>query len=205
MVLFHPCIAISDGGGDDPHFSIALPGGKLLCYTVQGEHGFAFNLISNKKVFMNAMFVPDSRRDEVTWLGSMGIIVKGTGQKDNMTALRFQARENKIYVNDKVVLEARNIEMLTFRNGKLTISEASPVEGFKQPRVHVDLVDVGLSFCVDYMSEHLDLLWHSTGQRLKESHGIIGNVIVMIVYRFHDNDTINGSFKSFSRSLCSNN
>ena len=129
---------------------------------------------------MNAMFVPDSRREEVTWLGSMGIIVKGTGQKDNMTALRFQACENKIYVNDKVVLDARNIEMLTFSSGKLTISEAPPMEGFKQPRVHVDLVDVGLSFCVDFMKEHLDLLWHSTGQHLEESHGIIGKVIVTI-------------------------
>ncbi len=53
------------GGGDDPHFSIVLPSGRLLCYTVQGEHGFSFNLISNKKMTMNARFVPDSRRSEV--------------------------------------------------------------------------------------------------------------------------------------------
>ena len=162
--------------GDDPHFSIALPGGKLLCYTVQGEHGFTFNLISNEKVFMNAMFVPDSRRDEVTWLGSMGVIVKNGYRKSNSTALRFEALEKKIYINDKVVLEPRNVEKLTFTNGKLTISEAPPMEGFKYPKVYVDLQDVGLSFSIQFLAEHLDLFWHSTGQQTLNSHGIIGTL-----------------------------
>ena len=62
--------------GEDPHFSIVLQSGKLLCYTVQGKSGFVFNLISNKMLHMNAMFVPDSRREEVSWLGSMGIVVQ---------------------------------------------------------------------------------------------------------------------------------
>ncbi len=109
------------GVGDDPHFSIGIAEGKMLCYTVQGEHGFAFNLISNEKVYMNAMFVPDSRREEVTWLGSMGIIVQSSGYKmSNATAMRFEVLNNKIYINDKIELEARNIEKLTFSNGKLT-------------------------------------------------------------------------------------
>ncbi len=148
----------------------------MLCYTVQGEHGFAFNLISNKKVYMNAMFVPDSRRDEVTWLGSMGIIVQSNGyKKANATAMRFEAIENKIYINDKVVLQARNIEKLSFKSGKLKISEAPPVEGFKYPKVLVELKDVELSFSVAFMNEHLDLYWHSTGQQTADSHGLIGS------------------------------
>ena len=164
--------------GDDPHFSIALPSGKLLCYTVQGEHGFTFNLISNKKIHMNAMFVPDSRREEVTWLGSMGIIIHSSSyKKSNGTALRFESKVNTIHIGDKITLKARNIEKLTFSNGKLTISEAPPVEGFKYPAVYVDLQDVGLSFTIKFMNEHLDLFWHSTGQVIGDSHGIIGELI----------------------------
>ena len=165
--------------GDDPHFSIALPSGQLLCYTVQGEHGFTFNLISNKKVHMNAMFVPDSHREEVTWLGSMGIIVHNSGYKrSNRTVLRFEANDRTIHIGDKIVLKARNIEKATFSNGKLTISEAPPVEGFKYPAVYVDLQDVGLSFTIKFMNEHLDLFWHSTGQVITESHGIIGEPVL---------------------------
>ena len=170
--------------GDDPHFSIALPGGKLLCYTVQGEHGFTFNLISNEMVFMNALFVPDSRRDEVTWLGSMGIVVKSGYRKSNSTALRFEALEKKIYINDKVVLLPKNVEKLTFSNGKLTISEAPPMEGFKYPKVYVDLQDVGLSFSIQFLAEHLDLFWHSTGQQTSNSHGIIGMLYTHIANPF---------------------
>jgi len=92
--------------GDDPHFSIALPSGKLLCYTVQGEHGFVFNLISNKLFHMNAMFVPDSRREEVTWLGSMCSVVQNSQYKQsNATYLRFETK-GKEFIRDKVVLEA---------------------------------------------------------------------------------------------------
>ena len=161
--------------GDDPHFAVSLPDGKLLCYTVQGEHGFAFNLISNKKVYMNAMFVPDARREEVTWLGTMGIVIKNSGyKKSNMTKLRFEAIKNKIYIDNQMSLDARNIEKITFEGGKLKISEAPPTEGYKQPLVRIDLKDVELSFSIKFMTEHLDLYWHSTGQKLTDSHGLIG-------------------------------
>ena len=163
--------------GDDPHFSIALPSGKLLCYTVQGEHGFVFNLISNKMFHMNAMFVPDSRREEVTWLGSIGIVVHNNGYKtSNATYLRFETKGKKIYIGDKVALEAMNIEKLSFNNGKLTVSEAPPSEGFKYPSVEIDFRDVGLHFAIKFMNEHLDLFWHCTGHETKDSHGLIGKL-----------------------------
>ena len=134
--------------GDDPHFSIALPSGKLLCYTVQGEHGFVFNLISNKMFHMNAMFVPDSRREEVTWLGSMGIVVQNSQYKtSNSTSLRFDAKGKEIHIGNTVILRAQNVEKLSFSNGKLTISEATPFDGFRyHPTVLINLWDVGLNF-----------------------------------------------------------
>ena len=157
--------------------------GKTLCYTVQGEHGFAFNLISNKKVYMNAMFVPDAHREEVTWLGTMGIVINNNGYKNsNITRLRFEAIKNKIHIDKQIVLEARNIEKITFKNGKLTISEAPPTESYKQPFVRVDLKDVDLSFSIKFMTEHLDLYWHSTGQKIADSHGLIGMFDVTNTY-----------------------
>ena len=166
---------IGDALGDDPHFSIILPSGKLLCYTVQGEHGFSFNLISNKKMTMNARFVPDSRRSEVTWIGSMGIIVRDNMYKQaNATALRFEAKEKKIYIGDKVELAAKNINRMIFKNGKLTISEAPHSEGFKYPSIYVDLQDVEITFTMKFMSEHLDIFWHRTGGKIPDSHGLVG-------------------------------
>ena len=172
--------------GDDPHFSIVLPSGKLLCYTVQGEHGFSFNLISNKKMTMNAKFVPDSRRSEVTWIGSMGIIVRdNTYKQANATALRFEARDKKIYIGDKVELAAKNIDKMTFKNGKLTISEATPTESFKYPSIYVDLQDVEITFTMKFMNEHLDIFWHRTGGKIPDSHGLIGKDIRRLEDIYH--------------------
>ncbi len=163
--------------GDDPHFSIALPGGNLLCYTVQGEHGFSFNLITNELITMNAKFVPDARRSEVTWLGSMGIIVQDSQYKSsNNTKLRFESSDKSVHIDDKVVLEAKNIERLTFSNGKLTISEAPPATSFRYPSVMVDLQDAEISFTIKFTNQHLDMYWHSTGKKITDSHGLIGKL-----------------------------
>ena len=124
---------------------------------------------------MNAKFVPDSRRSEVTWMGSMGIIVHDSSYKQsNSTGLRFEAIEKKIYIGDKVALEAKNIEKLSFKDGKLTITEAPPTTGYKRPSVYVDLHDVEIAFTIKYVTEHLDIFWHKTGGKVANSHGIIG-------------------------------
>ena len=81
-----------------------------------------------------------------------------------------------IYNNDKAVIEPRNVEKLTFSNHMLTISEAPSMEGFKYPKVYVDLQDVRLSFSVQFLAEYLDLIWRSTGQQTLNSNGIIGKL-----------------------------
>ena len=169
------------GVGDDPHFAIFLPSGKLLCYTVQGEHGFAFNLISNEKIHMNAMFVPDALREEVTWIGSLGIVVEETHyQGSNTTRIRFESKVNEIHINDKVTLAAKNIESITFRNGKMMISEGPMAEGFRYPSVQVNLDDLGMSFTVNFTGEHLDMMWNRLEER-EDSHGLIGRSLIQLL------------------------
>ena len=158
--------------GDDPHFSVVLPSDKLLCFSVQGNHGFSYNLISNRVVHMNAIFVPDSRRKEVTWIGTLGILVSNSSEKRlNKTSLMFDVKTQKIVINNKVKLTAKSIGKITLSNGKLSISEAHESQ---YPEVFVNLVDVNLRFSVVFKTEHLDMFWHSTGQQIEDSHGLIG-------------------------------
>ena len=157
----------------DPHYSILLPNGQLLCFTVHGQSGFSFNLISNKQMHMNALFVQDPKREEITWIGSLGVVVRGTRYKNsNITKLRFDASEKKIYIGKKVTLLAQKIEHLTFSKGKLSITEfASKPE---HPVVHVDLQDVGLSLTVRFKRFHLDIEWNKVNKQPKGTHGLIG-------------------------------
>jgi len=100
--------------GDDPHFSVVLPSEKLLCFSVQGDHGFSYNLISNRMLHMNAIFIPDSRRAEVTWIGTLGIVITDSSTKGaNETSLLFEIKTQRVTVNNKVKIIAKNIDKIT--------------------------------------------------------------------------------------------
>lgn len=122
---------------------------------------------------MNARFIPDPKREEVTWIGSLGIVVTSS-TKMNATRIRFEAEDKMIYIGEKLSLHVKKIDRLTFTNGKLTISEALRDKKEKRFRVHVELVDIGLSFRVDFVKGHLDMTWNKVGKQPANSHGIIG-------------------------------
>ena len=170
--------------GGDPHYSIKLPSGQLLCFSVHGEKNFPFNLISNNLFQMNAFFIEDAVRDEITWIGSLGVVVQQTHyKKSNATKIRFDAHDQMIYINNRVNLHARKVEKLTLENGKLTVSEALRRLGDRKPEVEVDLVDIGLHFTVRFVKKrHLDMMWRRVDLQSEDSHGIIGRPIHINIY-----------------------
>jgi hypothetical protein len=160
--------------GGDPHFSILLPTGQPLCFSIQGEHSFTFNLIANSLLQLNALFVPDAVRSEVTWLGELGMVVKGAKYKMlNDTKLRFVAKEKMIYLDDHVTLAADRIERIYLSKGKLTLIETK--KKIRTPAVDVVLKDVGLEFSVKFVKRnHLDMVWKKVFKQHSHSHGLIG-------------------------------
>ena len=172
--------------GGDPHYSIMLPSGQLLCFSVHGKKNFPFNLISNNLLQMNAFFIEDALHDEITWIGSLGVVVQHAHyKKSNTTKIRFEAKSQMIYINNGVSLHARKVEKLTLANGKLTISEAMRRRGDKKPEVEVNLVDAGLAFSVRFVKKrHLDMAWKKANLQPANSHGLIGiyNWYIRFVY-----------------------
>ena len=161
--------------GSDPHFGIRLPEGSLLCYTFQGEQGSVFNIISNSQLEMNGLFVPDSRHENNTWIGSIGITVYHNGRK--MTSLKFIAEDHMIHVGTRVKLEAKTVKKLSFNHGKLTIVEAPLHSSPKYPRVGVEFLDSELHFTVAFVKgQHIDLLWHSVGETYEDTRGVVGKL-----------------------------
>ena len=159
--------------GGDPHFSVLLPTGQLICYSIQGEHGFFFNLITDEVMQVNALFIPDAVRSEVTWLGALGIVVKG--MTNGTTKLQFVANENKINIGARAILDAKGIEKVVLSKGKLTLVENKKKRG-NLVEVDVVLEDVGLEFSVRFVkSTHLDMTWKKV-QKQPHSHGLIGEI-----------------------------
>ena len=166
--------------GDDPHFAVLLPSGVFLCYSIQGEHDKVFNLISNPDVHINALFIPDAKREEVTWIGSLGIVThprhSGCG---NQTRISFSIHNSSVTVTNlpgegskTVSWKSTEITALSISNCKINIALRS--DHVKHPIVEVALHDIKLNFAVKFQNSHLDIFWHAVGEQPELSHGLIG-------------------------------
>lgn len=167
--------------GGDPHFSIVLPNNELFCYTIQGEIGSVYNLISNKNFHINALFVHNSgkRSRNATWIGALGVVIFNNQSSD--TKLTFDGSVGLIDIAaaDGIPLAAKSIQGIDFHDGELSLS---PVHGQKQkgnPSVTVSADDIGLRFTVRFTRKHLEIFWQSVGQHSDDSHGLIGEHVVI--------------------------
>ena len=163
--------------GGDPHFSIVLPDSHMLCYTVQGEHGSVFNLISDKNVHMNALFVPNAGKRNATWIGALAIVIGNSSQLSNVTKITIDATSKSICVGDGITLAAKDVQKLHFKHGELLSSISKQGGNRGNPKVNVILEDVGLQFTVRFTQKHLEMFWKSMGTLCEDSHGLIGKQI----------------------------
>ena len=67
---------MQNGAGGDPHFLVNLPDNSNLCFSMQGEPGFAFNLVTSEFIVINAVFIdaPPRLKDWSTVIGEIGIL-----------------------------------------------------------------------------------------------------------------------------------
>ena len=163
--------------GGDPHFSIKLPDSQMLCYSVQGERGSVFNLISSKNIHINALFVPNSGKRIATWIGTLGVVVGNSLQSSNVTKITINATSKNIWLGDGFELAAKNVLELHIKQGELLSSKPNTQKHSGIPRVKVVLEDVGLEFIVRFAQKHLEVFWQSMGIVSKDSHGLIGKQV----------------------------
>ena len=164
--------------GGDPHFSIALHDGRMLCYSVQGRSDSIFNLISCDHFLINAQFVPDSKRKGVTWMGVVGVVLKRAlkYKGSRVTHFLFDAQSHTVHIGSKISLAANTIKELTSDNGTLSVvGRHSSVSPSSHPAMRIHLEEEGLDFTVKFEGQHLDMFWHKA-VKCRNSHGLIGKV-----------------------------
>lgn len=103
------------------------------------------------------------------------VIKSARYKKQNVTTIKFDAIKKSVKIGNDVALNAKKVDKLTFRNGKLMISEAVRRWNCSCYPIQVELQDVGLNFSVHFMkNSHLDMIWDGVDYQLQNSHGIIG-------------------------------
>ena len=174
--LFMPvghCVRCPSRGssGEDPHFAVLLPSKQQLCFTVQGEPGFIFNLVEGTHLTVNAMFVQDRVRKEVTWIGTLAVVVDNT--RYSKVTLRFEADKEIVYINERTHFYVRNISEISFGKKGMNV-KSTPKRNPSQ--INVNIRQIGLKFTIDFVGQHLDTIYHKipSNQHNSSYRGLLG-------------------------------
>ena len=157
----------------DPHFIVPLQSKQVLCYSIQGYPGLAFNLIYNKNFIINAHFV-DSMGDknEATWIGKLAVIP----QNGSKSAVVFDSVNQEVIMVGQGSFKAAVIKQIIFSDhGKISVKFTRGLNKQRgSPTVHVEYTRPYSHFDVSFHQNHLNVDWDFEYDNLPEIHGLMG-------------------------------
>ena len=173
---------LTTGTYGDPHFIVPLQSKQVLCYSIQGYPGLAFNLISNKNFIINAHFV-DSMGDEneATWIGKLAVIPQNGNKSDTVV---FDSINQEVIMVGQGSFKAAVINQIIFNeNGKISVKfTKGMMKQAGNPTVHVEYTKPHTNFDVSFHHNHLNVDWSFQYENLPEMHGLMGKHINITIY-----------------------
>ena len=112
---------------NDPHFYLPLPNGDHLCFSVQGEPNFAFNLINSKYIQLNAQFVLPAEDESntianvTTFLGDLGIVI-WNDDTSKPVVIHVSAQDHSVKVNNSITVVKDKPVFVDVSNSSVTIN-----------------------------------------------------------------------------------
>ena len=162
----------------DPHFTVPLLSKNILCYSIQGYSGLAFNLIYNKHFVINALFV-DTEGDtsEATWIGKLSVVP----QRSN-AAVVFDSVNQEVVIVGKGNLRASMVKQIIFtENGTVKFTQRMQKKSGNSV-IRVIYTNPEARFDVTYYNNHLNVDWSIRYNELHDSHGLMGMNCIQIIF-----------------------
>jgi len=167
--------AVGPRASGDPHFMVPLVSHEILCYSVQGFPGLAFNLIYNEHFIINAHFV-DSVGDEsqATWIGKLAIIPRNIST--SKSAIIFDSVKQEVVMLSYGTFQATSIKQITYNKTERTSVLFTPSSSslVKIPSISVVYTEPYAAFDVKFYSNHLDVEWDIEYQSALTTSGLMG-------------------------------
>ena len=168
--------------GCDPHFYLPLANGDHLCFSVQGQRNFAFNLINDKYIQINAQFVlpADDESNTIanvsTFLGDVGMVIQSKGT-NKIVVIHVSAQDHSVLVDDSLAIVKDKPVFVDVSNGIVAIninadSQNTKVKKDESAWLYINTEGFGVK--VKFYKRHLDLLFTETSGLSKDAHGLIG-------------------------------
>ena len=166
--------------GCDPHFFLPLANGDHMCFSIQGQPDFAFNLISDKYINLNGQFVLPAKEEShtisnvSTFLGDLGLVI--TNQKTNTTTvIKVSAVDHSVLVgNSLTVVKDKPVTVDVFDKVTTTIDAKVQANRLKDESAWLYINTDGFGIKVRFYKKHLDMLLTKTNGLTKHAYGLIG-------------------------------
>ena len=169
--------------GADPHFVCPLKNGQLLCFSVQGEPDFIFNLFSDANVQANAKFSlphPDESHalmNSSTFIQEIGLTFKAANDKSVTTKIKLSALDHTVIVSGNEININNKPVTISITNGsvKIEISSETSITESLEETAFVDIrSDIGFAVKIKFVKRHLDMAISDITGLSKKAHGIQG-------------------------------
>ena len=166
--------------GCDPHFFLPLANGDHMCFSVQGEPDFAFNLINDKYIKLNGQFVLPAEDEShtianvSTFLGDLGLVITNR-DTNGTTVIKVSALDHSVLAgNSLTIVKDKPVTVNVF--GKVTINVDAQIQTtrLKDESAWLYINTDGFGIKVRFYKKHLDMFLTKTNGLTKEAHGLIG-------------------------------
>ena len=183
-------IAIGASMGDDtsiardPHFYLPLANGDHLCFSVQGQPNFAFNLINDPYIQLNGQFVlPAEDESNVianvsTFLGDLGMVIQNQHTAaSKAVVIHVSAQDHSVKVGNSLTIVKDEPVVVNIFNHMVTIGvstnkQTSNLTNDESAWLYVNTEGFGIK--VRFYKKHLDMFFTKTTGLSKDVHGLIG-------------------------------
>ena len=151
-----------------------------MCFSVQGEPDFAFNLISDKYIKLNGQFVLPAEEEShtisnvSTFLGDLGLVI--TNQKTNSsTVIKVSAVDHSVLVgNSLTIVKDRPVTVNVFEKVITSVDAHVQTTRLRDESAWLFISTDGFGIKVRFYKKHLDMFLTKTNGLTKDAHGLIG-------------------------------
>ena len=168
--------------GNDPHLYLPLVNGDHICFSVQGEPNFAFNLINNKYIQLNAQFVLPAKDESntianvSTFLGDLGIFIRNK-DTSKPVVIHVSAQDHSIKINNTMTVVKDKPVFVDVSNSTIAIDINSNGQTAKLMKdesawLYINTEQFGIK--VRFYKQHLGLFFTKTSGLSNDTHGLIG-------------------------------
>ena len=169
--------------GNDPHFFLPLANGDHMCFSIQGEPDFAFNLINDKYIQLNGQFVLPAEEEShtisnvSTFIGSLGLLVTSPKTGDTI-AVKVSALDHSILVGDSLtIVKDKPVTVNISDSIKINVDTKIQTSRLKDESAWLYInINVGFGFKVRFYKKHVDVFLTNTSGLSKTAHGLIGKL-----------------------------